>query len=192
MKKYISHLFSVFLGLVCGLVLAPGVEYSQPFVTYVPGETIRDTIYMGSDTVRLVEYVPTPGETKIITVYDPSGSIDSTASLRATAEDWNVKRDYSGNAFRNDTIGVFDYTATVQYNRLHSLSYEFTPITKNSVVEVKQKNVIKPFIFGGYNTNNNATFGAGLKFKDVGYSLKYDRNFKTGSDAVGINMFIFF
>jgi len=125
----------------------------------VQGETVRDTIHypvpvleVVRDTIRLVE----------------------RDTIR-TLIDWNTERLYVKNLF-NDNIGKLDLTATVQYNRLQNISYEFVPIHKE-ITKYKVP-VFKPFVGVAFNSFNEAlTFSAGTFYNKFGVEFQYATNF---------------
>lgn len=203
--------FAIFgLGLYLG-----GKKNNTPKVEYIPGEPITDTLYLPSP----VEEVPPPDTLDIIkqcikdgiyaelwpervdtlyisdTCYIPAPE-DTTRIIR----DWATKRTYGEVLFNDDKQGYFDYSAEVQYNRLASFTYNFTPVTKE-VTQVKaQTKFISPFVGIHYLTNPwddiknpSIQLNAGVFLKETyGISLLYQRGFTLNNDYVGAGFVIKF
>lgn len=89
-----------------------------------------------------------------------------------TISEFIKKRKYEETVLDNDTIGRLKIGATVQYNTLQNLEYEFTPYQK---VITKEKIKTKSYtLFGGasVNTFGQAGIQLGIRKGKTGYSLK--------------------
>ena len=85
-------------------------------------------------------------------------------------EDFLLKRDYSFNVF-NDDKGKLDVKQTIQYNRLQSFDYTFTPIHIERT-RTKER-LFVPFVSASYNTLNYVGAGGGVFIKDLGLEYNY-------------------
>lgn len=172
---------------VIDYVPLPSVEGHVPSKTLVP----KDIEYRDTIIYRWV-YLPGPGITpenhtkiesngQIDTL--PQPGIDSLQSIRATVEDWNAKRTYEQTLFDRADLGRITVHATVQYNELRQLSYNYEPVQKE-VTYIKQP-VIQPFIRASYNTRETMTIGGGLYIKNVGLDVHYVRDGSNSKSGVG-------
>lgn len=178
MTKQELKIAIVVVAFVVGFFLGRKTIDVEEKVTYVKGETIRDTIVINEPT-----FVEIPAKPKYIYKYDTivvediqyiSEKVDTSAII----QDYIVTRTYAFNVFNNDTLGKFDVNQKVGYNKLLSFDYTFTPMTRQ-ITRFKEP-VFTPFISGGYSTNNSFLLGGGLYYKHIGieynYNLRTDHN----------------
>ena len=144
-------------------------------VTFVKGETIRDTIVISQPT-----FVEIPSKPKYICKYDTivvdniqyiSEKVDTSAII----QDYILMRTYELNVFNSPTLGKFDVKQQIGYNKLLSFDYSFTPITKQ-VTQFREP-LFTPFVTGGYSTNQTVLLGGGFYYKNIG--LEYNMNVST-------------
>jgi hypothetical protein len=64
----------------------------------------------------------------------------------------------------------------MQYNKLDSISYTFTPIIK--VAKIKEKKVVISFVGISYSTFNSAAIGGGLFYHNLGLEYQYQISLK--------------
>ena len=98
--------------------------------------------------------------------------------------DYMAERTYSLTLFDN-LHGRLDITPTIQYNKLTTLPFTFTPIEKT--VYTKQKWTF--FSTASYNSFNIAGLGAGVFYKNRGLHYKYLWNTRTRENGheLGVN-----
>lgn len=205
-----------FYVIILGIVFGLGIHYGRktvkipdvkPVVEYVEGKTIRDTIklpgkpYKVTAPIDSLDIIRTciaegkfkdlwPKEKEIIT------KEDTTLALR----DWATERSYRKTVFDSDTLGKFVFDATVQYNRLNSFGYEFTPVTKSVEQQTFVPKKWSPYIrvgslFGPWNETPDkiGEIGGGLIYNDrFGAELKYQRGFISKNDYLGTSILIKF
>ncbi len=154
------------------------VKSPVPVVVRVPDSIKYITVYRDRPTA------PTgfPAE-----VAEPT-QIDTTASMAATVQDWNLERTYAGMLFHSDTLGTANYEAKVQYNTLTSLKWEFMPKVKE--VTITKERTIRPFVGVGYNTFNQMNATGGVFIKNIGLSATYISDFTERKNGVGIGIMI--
>jgi len=164
-KKYIA--------LLCVTCLAVGfyvgremIPYKEE-IRYVQGEVVRDTTF---HPVPLLEIVH---DTIILVERDTI----------KTLIDWNTERYYAEQLF-NDKRGILDVSASVQYNRLQDISFEFVPVYR----EITRYKIPAwhPYVGFSYNTFNQVAFDAGLFYKHFGIELQYISNFKQKGYGIGL------
>ena len=151
-----------------------------------------------TDTIRVpvpVHVEPPPAKIVYDTVFIENPvtgepEIDTLASLRATAEDWNRERSYAGTLFQSDTLGTLNYSAKVQYNTLASLAWDYTPKIKN--VTTTKAPTFRPFIAIRGNTFEQASVGGGMFAGRFGIEASYIKDFKNLNTGFGLGFFVCF
>lgn len=191
--KFIILVATLILGIVIGRLttaekvvvkwrdappISAEVKSPVPVVVRVPDSIKYITVYRDRPTA------PTgfPAE-----VAEPT-QINTTASMAATVQDWNLERTYSGKLFQSDTLGTVSYEAKVQYNTLTSLKWDFTPKVKE-VTQIKTRTV-RPFVGVGYNTFNQVSATGGVFIRNIGLSATYISDFTERKNGVGIGIMI--
>lgn len=211
-KEKISNIVSIIfviifflVGFYLGRKEFKGGE-STPEVIYIKGDTIRDSIPYPVpvevsnpiDTADIIrqcvrdgiykELFPEKTEIQYIEI-----TKEDTSSILV---DWAMKRGYSEVIFDSDTIGKCTINATVQYNRISMLGYEFSPIIKEMHIKEKDKKYLSPYIGLGalldYGTIEDyeimPKIDAGFFIKEKnGINFTYCRNLKRKSNLFGIS-----
>jgi hypothetical protein len=156
----------VVVAFVVGFFLGRKTIDVEEKVTFVKGETIRDTIVISQPT-----FVEIPSKPKYIYKYDTivvdniqyiSEKIDTSAII----QDYILMRTYEFKVFNSDTLGKFDVKQKIGYNKLLSFDYTFTPITKQ--VTRFREPVFTPFVTVGYSTNRTVLGGLGAYYRRLG------------------------
>ena len=112
---------------------------------------------------------------KIDTVYKYNIKyIVQNVDTAAIISDYIMKKSYNVIAFDNKEIGSLRIFPTVQYNQLSGLSYEFTPIQKQTTIH-KEK-VWNPFLSGSYSTFGNIGLGGGIFYHNLGIEYQYQKD----------------
>ena len=183
----------VIVAFVVGFFLGRKTINVKEKVTYVKGETIRDTIVIPKPT-----FVEIPAKPKYIYKYDTitvdnilyiSEKVDTSAII----QDYILMRTYEFNVFNSDTLGKFDVKQKIGYNKLLSFDYTFTPITKQ-VTQFREP-VFTPFITMGYSTNRTVLGGLGAYYKRLGVEYLINiptnqieiYNFNQNNQFIGLN-----
>lgn len=110
--------------------------------------------------------------------------VDTMASIKATAEDWNKTRRYSQTLLDEPKIGKLEYTAEVQYNRLTKFDYSFIPVQQQ--ITTNRTRVFSPFARIGFDTFGNASLGGGLFINKFGFDVQYIRGQNTQAFGAGL------
>ncbi len=197
---------------ICTLLFAAGwvggrktVKIPKPetIVEYIEGESIHDTLYSlkpyavktPADTLDIIRKCIADGvykelwpkEKEIIEITKD----DTTAILK----DWATAREYNEKLFDFDTLGKCSVNATVQYNRLKSIGYEYSPAIKEVTKTIYSVKKWSPFVEVGYSTNpwsempdNVGEIGTGIFYNEkYGASLRYQRGFNSKNDYIGVS-----
>lgn len=151
---------------------------------------IKDSIIykeLPVDTVSLLTQILNAGlyeelfndHYKSDTVYLASG--DSSKIIN----DWRIAREYTQTLIDNDTVGNLNITSIVQFNRLRTLDYTFTPIQKIITKVIETKRVV-PFVGIGGSSMPSIDIEAGLFLKNnYGISFQYQRDLDRKDNIYG-------
>ena len=166
----------VLAALLIGFFVGRQTVTTKEKVRYIKGETVTERIEV---PYPVKEYVPSKPELiyKDKIVYRDTGSIvirevDSLAILN----DYIKGREYAFNVFDNQN-GKLDVNQVIQYNRLQSFDYSFTPIHRE-ITRYKEK-AFTPFVSGSYNTFDVLGVGGGLFIRNFGIEYNYLYQFPT-------------
>lgn len=185
LKKTLILVVAALIGFVAGRI----TQSEKIVVKWKDGTKITDTIRVPEPVV-----INKPAEIKYIPVYitvrDTVKGIDTLASMQATVDDWNLQRAYAGELFKSDTLGTLNYCATVQYNTLTSLAWDYTP--KIKTVTITKNPVLRPFVSVRYNTFDQASVGGGVFIRKTGLEASYIKDFKAKKDGFGIGFIVSF
>ena len=199
--KIIAFVLILVLSMFSGFFLGrKTVEKTAPKteVTYIKGDKITDSIpypkpvYVMKpvDTANIIKQCVKDGiyselfPEKAITEYIEITKDDTSAIIK----DWATKRLYSETLFDVDTIGKCIVNASVQYNRLSLLSYNYTPIEKQVTITTNKVKFFSPYIGIGVLVDNDfcdylnyiPTASAGFFIKEkYGIGLLYGKSYKT-------------
>lgn len=176
-------------------------------VKYVKGEKVTDSIPFPQpievvkpiDTANIIKQCVKNGiyyelfPEKTITEYIEITKEDTTAIIK----DWATKRMYSETLFDIDTVGKCVVNASVQYNRLSLLAYDYTPIHKEVSITTNKVRLFSPYIGIGVLVDNDfkdylnymptASLGFFIKEK-YGVNLQYGKSFKTKNNFFGASL----
>lgn len=95
-------------------------------------------------------------------------------------EEYVAINHYGFNVF-DDENGRLDINQSIQYNKLQSFDYTFTPIRKE--ITRTRERLFVPFVSASYNTLNYVGAGGGVFIKDFGLEYNYLYNVETKNDA---------
>ena len=128
--------------------------------------------------------------TKVITDTMVITKEDTSVILK----DWATARYYTETLFDIDTVGSCTINERIQYNRIDSLGYIFTPRQKTVTTEYQVVKVFSPFIGAGWQTSVGdkalqyqalqAEVGFFIKEK-YGLSVDYQYDYMQKSHSVG-------
>ena len=185
-KKIIFSLLLV--GIVSGIVgfFIGRSNEIETTTKWLKGETIHDTVPKKKLVTkyvivpRLLSYVEKQKDTTIIT----TNPINKDSAISETVKDWNLERVYKDYLFESDTLGTLEYNINVQYNRIKSFSYNYTPIYKE--VTIERKRTFIPYVSTSYSTFNIIGIGLGTYYHNLGIGAEYQYNYEL--QKKGLNM----
>lgn len=155
-------------------------------IQWLKGKTIHDTIPKEKLVTKyvivpkLLSYVEKQKDTTIIT----TKPIDKDSAMVETIKDWNLERVYKDYLFKSDTLGTLEYNISVQYNKIKSFSYNYTPIYKE--VTIERKRTFIPYVSTSYSTFNIIGIGLGTYYHNLGIGAEYQYNYDL--QKKGLNM----
>ena len=159
---------------------------------WIKGETVHDTVPKEKLVTKyvivpkLLSYVGKQKDTTIIT-YNP---INKDSAMLETVKDWNLERVYKDYLFNSDTLGTLEYNINVQYNRIKSFSYNYTPIYKE--VTTERKRTFVPYISDSYSTFNIVGVGLGTYYHNLGIGAEYQYNYDLQKKGLNLQFSIKF
>lgn len=172
MKKEIAYILYTLIGFVAGFIM--GRQYSDrgESIRYVKGETIEKTVEIPVPYKVEVSAQPIYLYKKADTIYSTiTPEIDTAAILN----DWITRRSYKQNLFDNQH-GKLSVDASIQYNQLQSLKYNFTPIQKETSI-IKQQ-IWMPYVAISYSTLGNTSIGGGVFYHNLGIEYQFQKDFR--------------
>lgn len=201
-RAIISIIIVVLVGILdFFLGFKAGTHSVEPVTTvktvYVPGPTLQETVIVGKpiketippDTISIIqscirdgiytELFPTKVQHDTIS-YIPE---DSLTFIR----DWMTERTYKKQLFQTDTTGTLDVDILLKYNRLQSLSYTYTPVTKVEETQIIKKQVYEPFTGIGV-LRNSVLFEIGTFYNDLSVSFLGEYNYIDKQMSPGLSV----
>ncbi len=140
----------------------PPIHDSIPYPVYIsetvpvdPARIIQQCVRDGVFTELFPERIRTITDTVYLEKSD-------TSQILA---DWATKRDYEETLFDRDTLGTMTVRTSVQYNRLGTIHYDFTPVRKLVTREIYTVRKVLPFVGAGASTYPSVNAEAGLFWK---------------------------
>lgn len=140
----------------------PPIHDSIPYPVYITETEPVDPARIIQQCVRdgvFTELFPERIRTITDTVY-----LEKSDTTRILA-DWATKRDYEETLFDRDTLGTMTVRTSVQYNRLGTIHYDFTPVRKLVTREIYTVRKVLPFVGAGASTYPSVNAEAGLFWK---------------------------
>ncbi len=171
MKKETLYIIYTLIGFFAGFILGRQSTESQQSVKYVKGENIENTVKIPIPYRVEIPAKPVYLYKKADTVFNTvAAEIDTAAILN----DWITKKSYKQNLFDNQ-YGKLTVDASVQYNQLEFLKYNFTPIQKE-ISTIKHQTWM-PYVGISYSTLNHIGIGGGIFYHNLGIGARYVTDF---------------
>ena len=190
-KIILSLLFVVVISGIVGFFIGRSNEI-EITTKWIKGETIHDTVPIEKLVTKyvivpeLLSYVEKKKDTTIIT----TKPINKDSAISETVKDWNLERVYKDYLFKSDTLGTLEYNINVQYNRIKSFSYNYTPIYKE--VTKERKRTFIPYISASYSTFNIVGIGLGTYYNNLGVGAEYQYNYDLQKKGLNLQFSIKF
>ena len=129
MKQVLYILLLIAVGIICFIW---GKHRTEPRETirYVQGETIRDTIAVPLPyRVEVPRYITLPMRTDTVFVSEVQTIVEVVDTARIIS-DFVAINYYAMQIFDIDTVGTLNIRQSIQYNRLRTFEYDFTPMMR--------------------------------------------------------------
>lgn len=193
--KWIVLLLIVLLSLIVGGFIGWKIHPNVKVITkteYVKGDPIKGHVNVYNPTIKnSIIYKEIPIDTvSLLTQIINAGLYEellgshlrldtvymTSRDSSRIVDDWRMVREYTQTLFDNDTIGNMNITSTVQFNRLRTLDYTFTPAYK-TVTKIIEPNRVIPYIGIGGTSMPSIDFEVGLFMKNkygIAFDYQYD------------------
>ena len=188
MKKsgIIWPLITLTIGILIGFFAGRKTIETKEVVRYIKDDPVSGTV---SGLIPAKETVPDDPVFPLLfdTVYmDKFIYVAAKADTAAIIDDYIASREYTPVLFDSPQIGKLSLSATVQYNKLSEVSYEFEPIYRE-VTKYRAK-VWQPYLGASLNTFNQATFAIGTFHKKIALELQYISDLNKGEKGYGVGI----
>ena len=159
------------IALIAGFLLGRMTKVSKETVKYVKLETIEG--YVPSNMLNVKAEFKTKLDQLPLMFWRVDSIIENdTIFIPDTIkvfDDFQVRREYEFTAF-DDMNGRLDINSVIQYNRMQSFRYRFTPIQKQTTIHSQKR--FEPFIGAGFSPLGiNAT--GGFFYDNIGLQYQY-------------------
>lgn len=206
-KKIISYIVIVIILLLIGFFI--GRKTAEERVTveteYITLPPIHDTVptpypvhvKRPIDTASIIQDCAKKGiYSELFPYKKETDTVYTSIDTAQIIYDWASVRKYKETLFDIDTIGKCEVDISLQYNRLDTMMYTYTPIQKETKITKENIRTISPFIGIGASTSvypsgevgkhTSADIEVGLFIKEkYGVGLKYQYEILNGSHNVG-------
>ena len=184
LQKYMKkEIILVLIGIAIGFFLARLTVKENERERLVVGKQVNGKVYanfkLGKE-LREFETSITELPSIFWRVDTVNNYITHPVDTEKIISDFILKREYSFNVFNNEQ-GKLDIKQEVQYNRIQSFDYTFTPIHIEKTTY--RKPLIMPYFSATYNTLNYVGIGGGFFLKDFGLEYNYLYNNTSGNTA---------
>jgi len=189
MNKIFYYIIAGAICICIGFFVGRGTVSIKTEIKTVLGKTVHDSITVDK-LVTKYEYSPSKPiyierNDSNATVYTPTPK-DTTESLKIVLDDWNTKRIYANNLFKDSINGIFDYDITIQYNKIQNFKYEFTPV--KTTITKERIRMLQPFVGVSYSTLDIVGIGGGIFYHDLGLEVLYNKNYINGDDGISFGI----
>jgi hypothetical protein len=184
-KKYWIIALVIIFCFLLGFILK-GITTKKIKTVYVKGDEIHDTIFKEKLVPYSIKQPQNPelpikhdtlilqGGEKIVTM-----KVDTLAIISKYIQENSYR-----NVLFDNNNGKLVVGATVQYNELRKLNYDFTPIQKQTTIT--KEPLFIPHIDFSYNSFGYFGAGGGIFIKDLGINGKYITDFKKSGFEIGL------
>lgn len=179
----VSGIIGFFVGRSNDIKITTKFIYGKTIHIDVPKEKLVTKYVI---VPKLLSYVEKQRDTTYIT----SNPINKDSAIEETVKDWNLDRVYKDYLFKSDTLGTLGYDIHVQYNRIKSFSYNYTPIVKE--VTKERKNTFTPYVSASYSTFNIVGIGLGTYYYNLGIVAEYQYNYDLQKKGLNLQFSIKF
>lgn len=179
----VSGIIGFFVGRSNDIKITTKFIYGKTIHIDVPKEKLVTKYVI---VPKVLSYVEKQRDTTYIT----SNPINKDSATVETVKDWNLDRVYKDYLFKSDTLGTLGYDIHVQYNRIKSFSYNYTPIVKE--VTKERKRTFIPYVSASYSTFNILGVGLGTYYYNLGIGAEYQYNYDLQKKGLNLQFSIKF
>ena len=210
-KEIVTYVVIIIILLLIGFFAGRWTDKTTVKIEtkYITLPTIHDTVpdpypvevNRPIDTTRIIqECVNKDLYTELFPYKKKTDTVYTSSDTAQIVYDWASVRKYKETLFDIDTVGKCDVDIAIQYNRLDTLMYTYTPIQKQVTITQERIRVISPFIGVGVTTSvapqaevgkhTSVDVEAGLFIKEkYGVAVRYQYEILEGSHDVGATFY---
>ena len=156
------------------------VEFRET-IRYVQGETIRDSIIVPAPyRVEIPKIVHLPMRPDTVFLENEIVIVERVDTAQIIREFISIHH-YAFNVFDIETVGRLDVRQSIQYNRLRSFDYEFTPIQREITRIIRP--FLTPYISVSANTFSTLGIGGGVFVRNIGIEYQFLHNTQMNSSG---------
>lgn len=187
MNKYIIYLLVILLLIIVSFFVGRSTISISEKTKFIKGETVHKTIT--KDSLIYKESIPQKPELPLrpIIIYKDSSKhevlIIDTAKI---ISEYTYRRTYKPTLFDDKENGKLKLGIAIQYNKIDSIGYEFTPVTKEITKTIER--IFTPFIQVTYNSFGYIETGGGIYYHDIAIQGNYITNFNEKGFSIGMNI----
>ena len=168
--KYYICIGLVLIAFAGGFFLGRGKVRTSVKTEYIKGETVVRPVkipYPATVYIPSVYFLPAKSDTIYLGGEPyPIQTVDTAKII----EEYITQNTYEFNAF-DDSNGKLDINQTIQYNKLQSFDYSFTPRYERITIVTEPK--VTPFVSTSWNSMNGFGIGGGVFLRDIGLEYQY-------------------
>lgn len=181
-------ILSLLLGLFVGTKLTKEPEVKTVTeVRYIKGDTIVDSVYVDRPVVvkpDTLDFLKACLEAGLV----PKDTVQLT--IRDTImvlNDWASKKHYEQTLWSTDTTGTCTVAVDLQYNNLQNLSYQYTPVYRQTSTVVVKQRLFQPYVGAGISTSKDWLVSAGAIFhQHYGVMATYQQPFGVKDPTIAL------
>ena len=171
-----KYWYVVVIALIVGFFVGRAWQTNSIKTEYVKGETIHDSINIPKPCkieIPAKQLLPIKPDTFYV---DSVRYITLKVDTAKIISEYINRKTYKPILFDDKENGKLSLGLVVQYNKLDSIGYEFTPVRKETTIT--KERIFTPFINASYNSFGYIGVGGGLYYKNIGVGAKYITDFK--------------
>ena len=171
--------------LISGFFVGRATNTTSTEIKYIKGETVTTSVNVpGPD--RIITKIVNPDlpvKHDTITINKIQYIVEKVDTAKLIAN--YIERKYYKIPLFDNLNGKLIINPVVQYNKLDSLGYEFTPITKE--VTITKTRTLIPFVMASYNTMGYFGGGLGAYYHNIGIGVQYQTNLSNKGFEIGLH-----
>lgn len=178
--KYVLTIIASIILFGLGFYLGQKMDRTFTGYRYVQGEEQQVNVDIPKPEETIPEHPVLPLRIDTVCTFSVEyvyHSVDTVAII----EEYITKRKYTIPLFDNKDSGRLTLDATIQYNKLTDMQYNFIPVYKEIIY--KDKKAFEPFLSASYSTMDILGIGGGAFINKVGLEYQFQHNYLLNSNG---------